>query len=298
MVGPHQRDACQSPDSFDGAIPIGSNPARTGLRAIPMREDLMTAVQQVAREELSDWPADWTGFTWPGYTYEHTLRVRSLGLALADRLGADRRVVELASLLHDTGKPLGEPHSHTGADRTEALLSDLGVDGATRDAVCGIIRTHLDKSAAGCPEAVALYDADFIDANFGYVAMARYLTIRAHREQTVEEMTAAAQEWLEGMEEKLGHVFTEPGRVAAEERYARMALYLNQLRADLRESADGHGWALGLARFIASDGSRPSLLRQLRAIEECGTRSVPHLEPSADLSQFAYFLRQEIEGLR
>jgi len=263
-----------------------------------VRDDLIPTLELLLESELSDWPADWVGFTWPGYTHEHTLRVRRLGLALADRLGADRGIVELASLLHDMGKPLGEPHSHTGAERAEAVLSDLDVDGAARDAVCEIIRSHLDKDPADPIEALALYDADFIDANFGYVAMARYILIRAHRKQAIEEMTAAATEWLQGMEEKVGLCFTDPGRAIAEERYSRMRSYLDQLRMDLRQPGGGSGWALDLARFLASDSRRPSLWRQLRMLEECGSGSVPLLHPSESLCQFARILREETEGCR
>lgn len=123
--------------------------------------ELIATLERLVETELSDWPDEWTGFTWPGYTYEHTLRVRGLGVTIAHRSGADCRVVELAALLHDIGKPLGEPHSETGANRADLILSDLGVDDATRRAVCSIIRSHLDKDAGDPAEALALYDADF-----------------------------------------------------------------------------------------------------------------------------------------
>jgi len=263
-------------------------------------EELVPALERLAETELSDWPAEWTGFTWPGYTYEHTLRVRCLGVTIAHRLGADCRVVELAALLHDMGKPLGEPHSETGAHRADQILSDLGVDRPTRKAVCSIIRSHLDKDAGDPAEALALYDADFIDANYGYVAITRYIAIRAHRQQAVEEMAADGVEWLSGMEKKLDQVFTEAGRPLATERYARMRAYLAQLQAELKEPDDASGWALSLARFIASDSHRPSLLRQLAAIEgvQHESESAVPLHPSPALCQFARALREEIQGSR
>jgi len=271
-------------------------PTRREQEAMPQYAGLILTLEQLVQSELSGWPDEWVGFTWPGYTCQHTLRVRCLGLALADRLGANREIVALAALLHDMGKPIGEPHSHTGADRADVILSEMGVPAAAREAVCAIIRSHLDKSAVHSTEALILYDADFVDANFGYVALARYITIRAHRQQDVEEMTAAATEWLQGMEEKLAQTFTEPGRVIAEQRYARMRSFLAQLQADLRDRDDTPGWALGLARFLAGDSHRPNLTRQLAVIEGCGSNPASHLQACASVSQFARVLRDEIEG--
>ena len=130
--------------------------------------------------------------------------------------------------------------------------------------------------------------------------MARYITIRAHRQQAVEDTVADGQTWLSGMEKKLEQVFTEAGQPIAAQRYARMRAFLAQVQDDLRESADATGWALALARFIASDSHRPSLLRQLEAIEAGpqGSESTPPLHPSPALSQFACALREEIQGTR
>ena len=47
-----------------------------------MRE-LITDLENVVRDRLADWPSGWEGYHWPGYTYEHTLRVRALALRLA-----------------------------------------------------------------------------------------------------------------------------------------------------------------------------------------------------------------------
>jgi putative nucleotidyltransferase with HDIG domain len=261
-------------------------------------EELIPALERLIATELSNWPVEWIGFTWPGYTYEHTLRVRCLGVTIGRRPGADRRVVELVALLHDIGKPLGEPHSETGAHRADLILSGLGVDDITRQAVCSIIRSHLSKDAGAPAEGLALYDADFIDANYGYVAIARYITIRAHRQQTVEYMVADAPEWLSGMEKKLGQVLTAAGRGIAVERFARMRTFLDQLRQDLSESTVATGCVLSLARFIASDTRRPSLMGQLEVMEDALRENRPGapLQPSAFLCRFACALREEIEG--
>ncbi len=112
-----------------------------------MREtdNTVRSLEKLVETELSNWPTEWAGFNWPGYTYEHTLRVRNLSVSMARQLGADEQIVELAALLHDIGRPEDGKHSDTGARRAEEVLSELGVDVPSRQRVCHIIETHLIK---------------------------------------------------------------------------------------------------------------------------------------------------------
>lgn len=50
------------------------------------------------------WDEDWVGFSWRNYTFDHVQRVRALARTLAAREGADARVLEFATLLHDLTK--------------------------------------------------------------------------------------------------------------------------------------------------------------------------------------------------
>lgn len=266
-----------------------------------MRESdyIIRSLEELAEAELSGWPTEWTGFNWPGYTYEHTLRVRNLSVSMARQLGADEWIVELAALLHDIGRPEGEPHPDTGARRAEAVLSELGIDSPTRRSVCHIIQTHLEKDSKYPKENLVLYDADFIDANYGYVAFTRYITIRASRNHTVEETINSAHELLAAFEAKRGQVFTDIGDAISSERFERMRFFLDSLLQDLQAGTVGRCGAVDIARCIAADAHRPSLVRQLEQMDAVLSGStVNGLESSVFLGEFVKMLKAEIAGER
>jgi len=258
--------------------------------------DVIREIARIVEAQLGDWPPDWVGFNWPGYTYQHTWRVRPLALALARELGADDWVVELAALLHDIGKPAGEPHAEPGVERARPILDALGIDVPTRDRVLHIIGGHLACNPTVPPENLALYDADFIDANFGAIAFTRYMSIRAHREATPQAMAAEAREWLYvRLMERRQRVITAPGARIADARLARMRDIYAQLANDL---AAGDGPALAVARYIMGNAARPSLARQISVMERAlaGQPAPDGLAPSSFLRDLVTSLRQESEG--
>lgn len=263
-------------------------------------EPFVRSLEATAKDKLANWPSEWVGFHWPGYTYEHTLRVRNLSRAMARTLGADDRLVEVAALLHDIGKPEGEPHGDIGAGRAEEILASLGVGAPDRRRVCDLVRTHLAPDPSYPTENLVLSDADYIDANFGYVAFARYITIRASRDMPVNETVESAGEWLANVDGRRRKVVTDLGRTIAEERFGRMATFLESLREDLRGGADGDGAALVIARYLAADAHRPSLLRQVAHMRQvlAGERREDGLRLSATLGSFAELTDQEMAGER
>lgn len=262
-----------------------------------MKEKVIQQIEKLVEGQLSSWPLEWTGFNWPGYTHEHTLRVRNLSLSLAQQLGADEWIVELAALLHDIGKPAGEPHALPGAERAEPILVELGIEAETRARVLHIIGNHITCDPAHPPENLALYDADLIDANFGYIAFTRYITIRASRGNAVADMATEGQGWLARVDERRSRVITEVGREIARERYARMHIFYRQLCADLQAGA---GAARGIAYYLAADARRPSLARQMRDMERTLTSGEPvnGLLPSNFLREFVRLLEEEVAGAR
>lgn len=56
---------------------------------------------------------------------------------------ADRDALMLAAVLHDVGKPLGEPHAETGVAPAMALARRLGASEATVEEVGRLVRLHL-----------------------------------------------------------------------------------------------------------------------------------------------------------
>ena len=136
-------------------------------------------IEWLVQRDLGTWPTEWVRFIYPGYVYEHTLRVRNLCVSIARRESASEEIVELAGLLHDIGRPTGEPHAQIGAKRAESILSDHGFDRDTRTRVCHAIETHLTVDSKHPIENRILRDADFMDANCGYVGYLRLCRVSA-----------------------------------------------------------------------------------------------------------------------
>jgi hypothetical protein len=69
-------------------------------------DDLATLrhLEELVRQTHLLWDQEWVGFSWRNYTYEHMQRVRGLSRTLAQGEGADARVLEFASTLHDVTK--------------------------------------------------------------------------------------------------------------------------------------------------------------------------------------------------
>jgi [protein-PII] uridylyltransferase len=68
----------------------------------------------------------------------------SLAMRLAAEMSRPRRVLFLATLLHDVGKAIGRrDHSERGAEMAVAILGRLGLNPAEIEACCRLIRHHL-----------------------------------------------------------------------------------------------------------------------------------------------------------
>ncbi len=244
---------------------------------------VIATAERAVRDALADWPPQWTGFHWPGYTLQHTERVRRLARRLAADEGADIEVVGLAALLHDVAKAEGEDHAQRGAERTRALL-----DGALPpERVAQIAATVAAHNAAvpGDPiEWRVLSDADKVDANFGLVAVTRYFTIRGSRGHGLDEALAWVPEWDERHVALLERLSTEAGRRCAEERLAVMRAFCKEATAD--------GAARAVARFFLGDWERPVLDRQVQRVRE---GAIPGASQAAT-KPFAERLAREIRG--
>src|SRR5687768_193412 len=87
---------------------IGFTPLATAVRHTtdPSTEDraALTQLEELVRQTHLLWDQEWVGFSWRNYTYEHMQRVRGLSRTLAQGEGADPRVLEFASTLHDVTK--------------------------------------------------------------------------------------------------------------------------------------------------------------------------------------------------
>jgi hypothetical protein len=65
---------------------------------------VLAELEELVRSTYQLWDEDWVGFSWRNYTFDHVQRVRALSRTLAAREGAEARVLEFATLLHDITK--------------------------------------------------------------------------------------------------------------------------------------------------------------------------------------------------
>ena len=109
--------------------------------SVPGTHHLDTArksLWSLARDTFDLWSHKRVGFSWRNYYLEHTIRVRNLCLALAEREDADADALDIAAILHDITKRfdgpfLTGPDGRRVVDRTgfwlsEPLLPDRGED--------------------------------------------------------------------------------------------------------------------------------------------------------------------------
>jgi len=238
-------------------------------------QDLTAELEVIVYDRLGNWPPAWEGYHWPGYTWEHTLRVRDLALRLAREEGADAEVVALAALLHDIEKRVGKEHAAAGAVEAERLLAQRGVAPELTERVRFAIETHAGGNTPHHPaENLALGDADLIDANFGLVGVWRFITIRAGHGTLPEETVAAMPEWLPKKDELLGLLNTDSGRAAAAERSAAMRAFCGQLAEAYRNGEVGEELR-EMVGYINANHERGSLIAQMPGLRALAGSSDP-----------------------
>lgn len=49
------------------------------------------------------------------HSYEHVEKVLQIATFLAEKEESDPEIIQVASILHDVGRAIGEPHGETGA---------------------------------------------------------------------------------------------------------------------------------------------------------------------------------------
>ncbi|MGC9318873.1 MAG: HD domain-containing protein [Armatimonadota bacterium] len=229
-------------------------------------------IEEIVRDRLAHWPPQWEGYHWPGYTWEHTLRVRNLALRLAREEGADRTVVDLAALLHDIEKPLGRDHAAAGARWARRELLARGVHETLAGRVASAIGSHAGDNTVRHPiENLVLGDADLIDANFGLVGVWRFITIRAGHGATVPETVQGFHDWLPRKDELLSLLHTESGMTVAEERRERMHRFCADVEQALADEKTRG--VVALVEHINARHARGSIFEQLPDLRRIAQQS-------------------------
>ncbi len=231
-------------------------------------DQVVHALEQIARERLENWPGQWQGYHWPGYTWEHTLRVRNLALQLARDAGADAEIVEVAAILHDIEKPAGDDHARLGAETARKLLADCDLPEGKCERVVDAIATHAGENTPEHPiENLVLGDADFIDANFGLAGTWRFITIRAGHGASVEETILGFPEWLAKKDEMVERLITDEGAAVAHDRHEWMHQFCAAAIEALHDDTVGWG-LLAMIEHINAHHERGSIFEQLPDLRE------------------------------
>ena len=258
-------------------------------------ETLLSDLHALVRQRLEPWPAQREGYHWPGYTYDHTLRVVNLAVEMARQLDADARVVRFAALLHDIRKDAGRDHAQVGAEEARRMLSGHGLPEDFTCAVAAAIECHSGgNSPDHPPENLCLGDADLIDANFGLVGAWRFITIRSGRGEELADTIAAMSGWLPQKDALADLLNTDLGRQVAAHRSAVMHRFCHDLAEALEEGQHERG-PLWLAQYVHRHSDTGRLQQQLAALN--GTASAVRPAPAA-VEPLLRALTEEVAGRR
>ncbi len=179
--------------------------------------------------------------------YMHTKNVVKIALALAEKEGADKEVVEIAAWLHDIGKsdknstPIN--HHSLGVKIAEDLLNKLQADTQKTKEICHIIEAHMgppckfwlselkkvgrtfDFPRPNAKEAKIIYDADMIDlfSPFG-IAKLIYLRTKSGKDflDSIEGAKDSAFAAYNDLQTRSGREFGEKYFKAAEEFFEKI----------------------------------------------------------------------------
>lgn len=218
-----------------------------------------------------------------GHDAHHALRVRNLGLRLAELTGADRDAVEAMALLHDVGHTTGRAdHAASGARLASALLERVGFPKEKIPLVVRCIEHHhwrpekADDLVDPPLEYQVFVDADRLDA-LGAIGIARAFAFGGAHDRPIWEPDEYKQsESTYGRSsvhhffDKLLHLergmYTAPARDLAARRTAVLKDFLNTFLGEweLRDLGEYGQSAYSIERTSETpDSTKPDVHRQV-----------------------------------
>ena len=193
----------------------------------------------------------------PVHGFDHVLRVLRVAEWLADRVGADREIVQAAALLHDAAGAAPGPtsgrssHEQASARFAREELQEEGWEKERIEAVEHCIRSHRYRSAEAprTLEAQVLFDADKLDV-LGAFGVARTIAYALQAGQPIYaepsqafradgtaepgEPHSAYHEYLFKLRHVAQRLQTEPGRELAKRREGLLVRFFEQLADEAR----------------------------------------------------------------
>ncbi|MGQ8871663.1 HD domain-containing protein [Paenibacillus sp. TSA_86.1] len=187
-----------------------------------------------------------------GHDWSHIERVTALAVTLAQHMGADPFVCELAALLHDVPDEKLNDSLEAGMAKLHAWLDTQPLESATRESVVNIISTISyaggQRDAARSLEAQVVQDADRLDA-LGAIGIARTFAFSGARGREMydpslpprEQMTR--EEYRNGRSTTINHFYeklfklkdlmnTSYGKELAQQRHDYMVQFVEQFKQE------------------------------------------------------------------
>ncbi len=209
-------------------------------------------------------------------------------------------------------------HHYSGSQIARALLQEYGYDENFCAATREIILAHLKPLPTSTPAALALYDADTIDANIGLPAFYRNVRITLHRmEQDFarrgesldehlahhlrEFLSSYLQErivpWIDGKRtDFLGRLTTGSGRAIAEDRLRSLVEDVQAIIDELTDyDSQIERGRLAIVRRFVEQRVNPSLTEE---IDYLATEWAQQVSPTPGALALIDRYREEIAGER
>ncbi|MCK4551256.1 MAG: HD domain-containing protein [Candidatus Aenigmarchaeota archaeon] len=158
----------------------------------------------------------------------HIELVVKYSVELAEKLGGDKEVVELAAWLHDIGKLEGKRENHhiTGAKRAEEILKNMNYPEETIEKIKHCILTHsTDKNyPPKTMEAKIVASADALSHFDNFLALAHSCAVRG---ESIDETKQTLSRKYESCWDKL----MPEAKIMADAKYNAIKLILGEKQA-------------------------------------------------------------------
>lgn len=161
---------------------------------------------------------------------DHVKRVLRLAKFIAEKEGADLKILEKAVELHDCVRDK-ENHAIESAKLAREILKSQGYSEDFIDAVAHAIESH--SFSAGIEpktlEARVLSDADKLDA-IGAIGVARAFMVAGERGRSIEETLKHFEEKLLKLKDLL---YTDTARILAKKRHEFLVCFYEEIKREL-----------------------------------------------------------------
>jgi len=186
-----------------------------------------------------------------GHGWDHVVRVHRTAMWIAGHVGADKKIVEAAALLHDIARAREEPgecacHAIEGAIMARPMLEGAGFSPDQVEKICDCIAVHLFSKGirAKTLEAQVLQDADRLDA-LGAIAIARIFSYNGLHRIPIHDESRSPEEIYQGQRSTaINHFYekilqitpesfhTMPARQVARARHRFVQVFLVQFHRE------------------------------------------------------------------